>query len=326
MAVGAVVARRGSALQRARATVIASLSWLVCHFPERPLVAAAELVGEVWYRVTPARAARARANLGRVCRWLANHQLGTPAARAAAADPGELERLVRGAFRHAARYYLELLRFPAMDASYIRDRLVLEDAEAAEDLLAASPGILIGLHFGGLEMPARYVTARTGRELVGPMELLDDPELQGWISRSRLGTGMRLIPIQGARRELIGVLASGGMAGLVADRDIARNGTPTELFGAPAPLPVGPAILAAETGAPAWAAISWRRPDGRYGARVERLAPVPDGPLRDRVRAFLDSEARAFERLVAVAPEQWWAVFFEIWPDPSAGSGSGVDR
>ena len=34
--------------------------------------------------------------------------------------------------------------------------------------------------------------------------------------------------------------------------------------------------------------------------------------------AFLDAEARWFERQVARAPEQWWAVFFPIWPDLEA--------
>jgi KDO2-lipid IV(A) lauroyltransferase len=312
-----VVARRGSPFQRVRASLVAGLSWLVSRLPERPLIAAADVVGEAWYRLAPSRAARARDNLARVCRWLAANDLGPPQARAAATDPRALEQVVRAAFRHATRYYLELLRFPAMDAAYIARRLVLEDAGPAEDLLAARPGILIGLHFGALEIPARYVTARTGRELVGPMEMLDDPELQGWITRSRSGTGMRLIPIRGARHELLAVLAGDGMAGLVADRDIAGNGMATRLFGALAPLPVGPAILAVETGVPAWVAVAWRRPDGRYGARVERLPGVPVGPLRDRVRAFLDAEARAFERLIAVAPEQWWAVFFDIWPADS---------
>jgi KDO2-lipid IV(A) lauroyltransferase len=297
---------------------VVGLSWLVCRLPERPLVALAELAGVAWYRLAPARAARARANLGRVTRWLADHDRGPAASRTAAADPAALERLVRSAFRHAARYYLELLRFGAMDGRYIRDRLVLEDEAAARDLLAASPGIVIGLHFGALEMPARYIVEETGHEFVGPMERLDDPPLQDWITRSRASSGMRIIPIRGARHELVDVLARGGKAGLVADRDIAGNGTPTVLFGAPVPLPVGPAILAAETGTPAWAAIAWRRPDGRYGARVERLPPPPDGPLRDRVAAFLDAEARAFERLVAVAPEQWWAVFFPIWPEAPA--------
>jgi KDO2-lipid IV(A) lauroyltransferase len=317
VATGAAVAAHGTFTQRARASLVAALSWLVCRLPERPLIGLAAVVGEAWYRSAPARARRARANLARICAWLAAHDAGPAYARAAAHDPAALERMVRSAFRHGVRYYLELLRFPAIDARYIRDRLVLEDAELARELLEASPGIIIGLHFGALEMPARYISVYTGRELVGPMEALDDPSLQRWILRSRAETGMRIIPIRGARRELGAVLGRGGLAGLVADRDIAGNGTPTELFGEAAPLPAGPAILAAETGAPAYAALAWRRPDGRYGARVERIPSVPEGPLRDRVRAFLDSQARAFERLIAVAPEQWWAVFFEIWPDRS---------
>jgi hypothetical protein len=37
------------------------------------------------------------------------------------------------------------------------------------------------------------------------------------------------------------------------------------------------------------------------------------------VTAALTGLAAAFERAVAVAPEQWWAVFFPIWPDLEAG-------
>jgi hypothetical protein len=31
--------------------------------------------------------------------------------------------------------------------------------------------------------------------------------------------------------------------------------------------------------------------------------------------------ARAYERIVEDAPEQWWAVFFPIWPDLEKGDG-----
>ena len=36
------------------------------------------------------------------------------------------------------------------------------------------------------------------------------------------------------------------------------------------------------------------------------------------VTAFLDQQARIFERQIAQAPDQWWAVFFPIWPDLEA--------
>jgi hypothetical protein len=43
------------------------------------------------------------------------------------------------------------------------------------------------------------------------------------------------------------------------------------------------------------------------------------GTRRARVEAFLDAQARAFERLVADAPAQWWGVFHPIWPDLVVG-------
>ena len=68
---------------------------LVARLPEGPLVAAAESIGELWYRVAPARRAQARANLARVCEALAASGRGSAAARRAATDPDALERLVR---------------------------------------------------------------------------------------------------------------------------------------------------------------------------------------------------------------------------------------
>jgi hypothetical protein len=40
--------------------------------------------------------------------------------------------------------------------------------------------------------------------------------------------------------------------------------------------------------------------------------------------------AAAFETLIADAPDQWWAIFFPIWPDLEVGAdaagGGGSDR
>ena len=52
-----------------------------------------------------------------------------------------------------------------------------------------------------------------------------------------------------------------------------------------------------------------------YHARAERVPFPTEGTRRERVTAYLAAEARAFERFVAAAPEQWLAVFHPIWPD-----------
>ena len=93
---------------------------------------------------------------------------------------------------------------------------------------------------------------------------------------------------------------------------------PVRMFGAPTSLPLGPALVAIESGAPTYGVSVRRRPGGRYVGRLDALAIPPTGSRRERVTALLETEARWFERQVARAPEQWWAVFFPIWPDLEA--------
>ena len=46
-----------------------------------------------------------------------------------------------------------------------------------------------------------------------------------------------------------------------------------------------------------------------------------EGARRDRIGGTLAAEARAFEQVIANAPEQWMAIFFPIWPDLEAAAG-----
>lgn len=291
-------------------------SWVVCHLPERPLVALAELGGDLWYRATPARADQARRNLRRVTAWLAAEGLATPLARAAATDPRALERMVRLAYRHAARYYLEVARTPAVRPEDLDARIELETPEViAEAFAPGRPAIFVGLHFGALELPGLFLATRVGGA-VAPMETIDDPELQAWFVRTRGAMGVRIVGLREARRELAAALRAGTSVGLVGDRDLTGGGTLTELFGAPARLPLGPALLAVETGAATYVVgVRRTRRPGRYAGRLEAIDVPAEGSRRERATATTEAIARAFERVVARAPEQWWAVFFPIWPD-----------
>ena len=296
-------------------------SWLACHLPEGPLVRLAEVAGDTWYRLAPDRAAQARRNLKRVCCALAANGRGSPAARAAADDPRALERLVRAAFRHSARYYLEVARTPRLTPQELERRLVVETPEVvAEAFGSGRPVIFVGLHFGAIELPALFLASRVGGA-VAPMETVSDEDLQAYFVRTRGAAGVRIVGLREARRELLGALRDGISVGLVGDRDLTGGGLPIPLFGAPANLPLGPAMLAVESGAPLFV-VGVRR-TGRTGYRggIEAVHVPGDGTRRERVTAAMTALAAAFERTVATAPEQWWAVFFPIWPDLEAAHG-----
>ncbi len=308
-------AGRGTLAQRARVAGLRATSWVACRLPERLTVALADLAGRIWYRLAPERAAQARRNFGRVVATLDARGLGGPRVRAAARDPRARERLVRSAFRHDARYYLEVLRVPGLTPDIFDRRVVNETPETVEDAFGGGAVIFVSAHFGPIELPALYLAHRSGRTFHAPMEAVDDPALQGWFERTRGSLGVTIVGLRAARRELQAALGAGGAIGIVADRDISGGGIAVPFFGSPAPMPIGPALLAMETGARLFAVGVRRLPDGRIAGRLLAVPVAADGSRRERIATTLARMAAAFEDLIADAPEQWSGAFFPIWPD-----------
>jgi lauroyl/myristoyl acyltransferase len=316
---------RGTLLQRTRVAGLEVASWVACRVPERLLVGLAGVAGWAWYRMAPARASQARRNLGRVVTAIAERggPRATPRIRAAARDPRALERLVLAAFRHDVRYYLEILRVPGLTPAIFERSVVIETPDTVEAAFAGGPVIFVSAHLGPIELPGLYLANRSGRTFVAPMETIDDPPLQGWFERTRGSLGVRILGLREARRGLVAALKAGEPVGIVADRDIAGGGMEVPLFGHPAPLPIGPALVAIEGDAPLYAVGVRRLADGRVGGRLLHVPVASEGTRRERIAATLASIATAFEDLISDAPEQWSAVFFPIWPDLAEPAGAG---
>jgi KDO2-lipid IV(A) lauroyltransferase len=278
----------------------------------------ADAAADLSYRRSPGKAAQARRNLRRIVEYLVANGSTEPRIVAAAADPHRLEALVRAAFRHHARYYLEVMRAPALD-DRVFNRIEVENPELVEAVLSADQSSLfVTAHLGPIELPAVFLAKRSGRRITAPMETLGDPALQRWFERTRGAFGVHIVGLVEARRELLAALRRGEIVGIVADRDITGGGIEVPLFGSPAPLPAGPALLLTEMDVPFHAAGIWRTGRGRYRGRLVQIPVVREGSRRQRMVGTLTNEARAFEELISQAPEQWTAIFFPIWPDLEA--------
>ena len=309
---------RGGRRVTIRGRLLLAMSWLACRLPEGPAFRFADFAGDLWYRFKPGRADQARRNLRRVCRSLAETGRGSPRVRAAATDPKALERLVRSSFRHAARYYLEVARTPSLTPAWVDERLALDTPELiAEAVVPGKAVLFVGLHFGSVELAVVFLAFRVG-ETVTPMETIDDPGLQAYFERTRGIAGIRLVGLREARRELMHALQTGIPVGLVGDRDLTGGGTEIPLFGAPARLPMGPAMLAVESGVPTYGMAVRRAASGHYRGKLIPIDVPTDGTRRERVTTTMTRLAAAFEDLIADAPDQWWAIFFPIWPDLEA--------
>jgi len=312
--------------QRLRARLVAGVARLLARLPDGPVDGLAEAVGELWYRLAPRRAALARRNLERVSRYLAAHDQGGRRIAAAASDGAALERLVRAAFRQTVRYYLDMARLPYDDPAEVEARLVVETPEVVDRAFGAdAPAILVAMHFGAVEYPARFAAARSGGPILAPMETLSDPALQAWVRETRASVGVEIIGLRDARRALAAALAAGHAVGIVADRHIAGGSVEVPFFGASAPLPLGPALLAVESGRPVYLGAVRRLGGGRYAGRLYPVAVATEGDRRARIAATIATLARTMEAAIAVAPEQWWSLLSPIWPDvdPRATAGTG---
>jgi len=316
----------GTLGQRVRARLVAGTARLLIFLPEGPVNALGEAGGELWYRLAPGRAARARRNYRRVAEHLVRRDLGGARIRGAATDDRALEKIVRSAFRHAVRYYLDMARLPGKDVADIRRNLIVETPEAVEEAFGVpGPLLFVAMHFGAVEYPALFAVARTGRHVTAPMESLGDPALQAWITRTRGSVGVDIVTLREARRALTDALSRGETVGMVADRNVAGGTVDVPFFGAVAPLPMGPGLLAVERGLPIWVAAVRRAPGGRYRGQLRRVDLPAEGTRRARLVAGMTGVAAAMEEAIAEAPEQWWSTFAPIWPDldPEARQGSG---
>lgn len=325
---GIAAARRGSATfrQRVRAHAVAVLADVVARLPDRLMGPLADAIGELWYRAAPGRADLGRRNLGRVVRHLVSRGLAGPGVAAAAADGAALERLLRATFRQAVRYYVDLARLPRVDPADIERRLLVETPESVERAFGPdAPAILVGMHFGAVEYPGRFAGARSRTTILAPMETLADPALQAWVLRTRGATGIEIIGLRDARRSLMAALAAGRPVGLVADRNVAGGTLDVPFFGTPAPMPLGPALLAVETGRPIYLAAVRRLGGQRYAGRLYPVPVASEGDRRARITATMATLAGTMEEAIAVAPEQWWSMLAPVWTDldPRAAVGTG---
>jgi phosphatidylinositol dimannoside acyltransferase len=309
--------RRGRARTSALVLGLRVLAWLLVRLPDRPLHRMAMSAGSGLYLLQRRRRGLVRENLRHVCGWLAAEGLANPATTAAARDEAALARLTRAAYGHYVRAYLESVIVERYARGRLADRISADDPQLASRVFGAPgdehpPLLLVGLHFGAIEVPALWAVGH-GLRLTSPMETLADPQLQAFIVGRRSASGLNLVPLAGAHRELSSRLAAGESVAVVADRVVGGSGARTQLFGRPARLPIGPAVLALETGLPAWAVAVRRTAPGEYRARLERIDLPAEGARRERLAAFMANQAAAFERLIADAPEQWWTLFFPIW-------------
>jgi KDO2-lipid IV(A) lauroyltransferase len=253
-------------------------------------------IGAAWLRMASSRQrAQVERNLGRLL----------------AREGRSVDRVaLEAAFVSYARYWVDAFRLHRMDVdAVIRDAtgVGLHHIDGVRD--AGSGGILATAHLGSWDVGALWSSHRRWGMVV-VAELVEPRRLFERFVDLRVSAGLDVIPlVRGAPMldELQRSVERGGLATLLADRDLGRRGPIVEFFGEPCRLPPGTAALARRTGRTV-ATGAFLTSGDRYHGVV--LDPVDVSGLD--VYEGTQVIAHRLEELIALEPTQWH-VFVPNW-------------
>ncbi len=263
---------------------------LVRLLPERRAHALFRRIADELYRRQGRSVQRLRANLGRVRPDLSWH---------------DLDALTREAVRSYLRYWCESFRLPAWPVADVVRRTRTVDEHHLRDAYAAGGGAVVALpHMANWDWAGTWACA-TGMPLATVAERLRPERLYDEFVAYRNTLGMEILPLTGGDAALPRLeqwVRGGGLACLLADRDLSRSGIEVDLCGARARMPRGPAWLARSTGAPLLpATLHYDGPD----LVITFHPPVPHADGDAGLVRMMQGVADAFTGGLRAHPQDW---------------------
>jgi KDO2-lipid IV(A) lauroyltransferase len=223
-------------------------------------------------------------------------------------DPQARARIRRGTFRNLGRLLGEVSQFPRFHRGNISSVVVYEGLDHFLAAQAQGRGvILLTGHIGAWELSV-YAHSIYGHPMSFLARRVDNPLVERLAESYRARHGNRSIDKRGSVREVLKRLKAGGVVGILADLNAAREeGVFCDFFGLPACSTAGVATLALRTGAvvlPGY--IIWDEV-----ARIHRLHFEPPletintGNQKEDVLANTARYMKTLEAIIRRHPEQW---------------------
>lgn len=254
------------------------------------------VLGRAWHRFADdAQRDRVRRHLGRI---------------RPDATPAELDELVVAAYVSYVRYWVEAFRLHRLDPAEIDRRVRLDNKAEIDRTLEDGGAILATGHLGSWDVGALW-TVSGGWPMVVVAEVVEPRRLFDRFVRLRRDAGAQVIPlVRGGDmiERLEQVVDDGGLATLLADRDLTGRGPVVSFFGEPCRLPAGPAVLARRTGRPVTV--------GAFVTDGDDWVGVCQGEAMDLASLSVEEGTQRIawrlEELIARFPAQWH-VFVRQW-------------
>jgi KDO2-lipid IV(A) lauroyltransferase len=221
----------------------------------------------------------------------------------------ELDDMVRSIFQHFCTVLVEIIHLPRKlhVNNWLRHMTMKNGHVLVDSLLSGRPLLIVTGHFGNWEL-AGYVLGLLGFTTHAIARPLDNPYLDAFLRRFREKTGQKILAKHGDFDEMQALLDSGGVLATLADQDAGRRGVFVDFFGRPASTHKAIALLALEHRVPLAVVGTYKvgQPMNYKIVTEDIILPEDYDGAPDAVRMMTQRFTAALERLVRLAPEQYF--------------------
>ena len=241
-------------------------------------------------------------------------------------DSAGQRRVARGVFEHFGRATVDFLRAPSLTPDALDREVTCEGWGNVETVLALGKGvILVTGHIGSWEVMGRWLATVKHLPVTVVAKQPRDAAFARYVRKMREGAGFAVLDRGDSVRDLLRALRGGGVVLLLSDQNSGDIFLP--FFGVPAGTAVGPATIAARTGAPLVPIYSIQREDGSLHVTFEPAIPIDSTADKSREVARVTGCVNAsLEAMIRRYPEQWlwlhdrWKAAFDEKNYPRAWS------
>jgi KDO2-lipid IV(A) lauroyltransferase len=230
-------------------------------------------------------------------------------------DDPRVRRAARRAFRNYAKYLVDMMRIGDISEEEARRLVSIENFEILDEARAEGRGVLMcTAHIGGMDMLGPALKS-VGEELHVVADDTTYGRLYDHLAEARARQNVFVIGWRNLRG-MFRVLRDNGSLVLFCDGGYRRGDVPVELCGEPTTLPIGPATLAAKTGAALLTVACRRTDDDRF---VTRGLPLIHCASTDpvEIQRATQAVADALSTVISEDPGQWY-MFRPVWPRTDA--------
>ena len=232
----------------------------------------------------------------------------------------EVARVARRSFRNFAKYVVEIMRFPRLELEDLQRIVTVDPRSLAHVRAAREHGrglIFVSMHFGNFEIGGARIADEMPLNVIG--DELENQRLMDLLVSNRAHKNVKLVPPEGAIRQVLRALRRNEMVGLMMDlgpRAHELDNVEATFFGERTKFPTIAANLARVSGAPIVVAAVMRKRDNTF--RGVALAPIFVERTKQTahdIERTTQTIVHGLEQLVRGDPDQWY-IFRPMWSRP----------